>query len=111
MIGAKAALFALFMSIMLSGCGGGDSNEEPAGISAYAVYQKVSYGMSYETVKGMLGEDYNYRKLDGNGWSKYSWIFSKGKDTETIFEINVRNEGITSKHIRGSQGNYSLYWI
>ena len=108
---AKTILILTIVLFGLSACGGGDSNDESHSVDPYGVYQKIKYGMGHDAVRDMIGEEFNGRKFEGSGWVSYSWVFAKGKEAESTLQINVRKEGVTSKKIDGSRGNYSFYWI
>jgi hypothetical protein len=65
---AKIILTFSILLLGLSACGGGDSKDESHSVDPYGVYHQIKYGMSYETVRDMLGKEFNGRKFEGSGW-------------------------------------------
>lgn len=102
----RREILLLPLALSLSACGGGSDNYESANL--YGAYEAISWGMSYQLVRSIIGKEPVSQQVEGSSIILYRWEDGRGTYLFTTLLIQIDyNDGMVGKIITGPKGNHS----
>jgi hypothetical protein len=104
----KNFLLMVLASAFLVACGGGGGDPITGGGSTgastnlNAVYDKLTRGMTYDQVKGLVGYAHNAGEQASSSGTNYKWSSGEGTATYCIMSVDIGGGGATSAIYVGS---------
>jgi hypothetical protein len=97
----KNFLLMVLASAFLVACGGGGSDPVAGGggsgsVNLNAVYDKLTRGMTYDQVKGLVGYAHNGGEQASSSGTNYKWNSGQGTVAYCILSVEIGGGGATS---------------